>query len=145
MLSCHSTQKEMTVPFTHARYAAPGQGYELSSHGDKRFSALFARLEDGRTIEEAYQLDVKGYRATSNNWRDGKGKPPLDRSIDCYAEYLKLWQQWARENPSLIEDLRNRADGYVLTDKFASSPVSQARALADILNDGEFLDLINKA
>ena len=123
------------MPWKYARYARlPGEGYELSSHGDRRFSALFARLADGRTIEEAYQLDVKGYRATSNNWRDGKGKPPLDRSIDTYIEYLKLWKQWAAENPALIDDLRIRAEGKVLTDKFASSPVSQARALADILN-----------
>lgn len=37
-------------------------GYEVSSQGDKRFSALYARLKDGRTIEEAYQLDVKNFR-----------------------------------------------------------------------------------
>lgn len=118
--------------WTHSRYS--NYGYELSSHGDKRFSALFAKLADGRTIEQAYQLDVKGYRTVSNDWRSGKGKPPLDRSIDLYAEYLKLWKQWAAENPALIEDLRVRAEGRVLTDKFASSPVSQARALCDILN-----------
>ncbi len=33
-------------------------GYEVSSIGDIRFSALFARLEDGRTIEQHYQCDV---------------------------------------------------------------------------------------
>ena len=46
-----------------------------------------------------------------------------------------MWSQWAEENPSLLEDLRQKAQGKVLTDKFASSPVSQARALADILNE----------
>jgi hypothetical protein len=29
--------------------------YEVSSRGDKRFSALYAKLSDGRTIEQAYQ------------------------------------------------------------------------------------------
>ncbi len=119
----------------YARYSP--NGYELSSHGDKRFSALFAKLADGRTIEQAYQLDVKGYRTVSNDWRTGKGKPPMDKSKDLYAEYLKLWQQWAVENPLLIKDLAVRAAGKTLTDKFASSPVSQARALADILNSME--------
>lgn len=124
---------DMTKRWTHARYAA---GYEVSTHGDRRFSAFVARLEDGRTIEEAYQLDVKGYRKVSNDWRAGKGRPPLIKGIDLYAEYLKLWQQWAKENPAMIQELcRKTAMHRVLTDKFASGSVSQARALADILND----------
>lgn len=48
--------------------------------------------------------------------------------------YLPLWQEWARQNPELIEDLRAKSAGKVLTDKFANTRVSQARALADILN-----------
>jgi hypothetical protein len=42
-------------------------GYEVSTVGDKRFSALVAKLKDGRTIEEAYQLDVKGFRQLGND------------------------------------------------------------------------------
>lgn len=121
--------------YKYARYAA--NSYEVSSHGDKRFSALYARLKDGRTIEEAYQLDVKGYRAISNSWKIGKGRPPLDKTKDLWTEYLALWKQWALENPELIEDLRQRAKNRTLTDKFASSPISQARALAEILNTQE--------
>lgn len=108
-------------------------GYEVSSRGDRRFSALYARLVDGRTIEQAYQLDVKGYRATSNNWMTGKGKPPLVPR-DIWPEYLALWQTWARENPTLIVELRWRAMGGILTDMFATSPCNQAHALAHILN-----------
>ena len=53
-----------------------------------------------------------------------------------YSEgYLPLWQEWARQNPELIEELRINANGKTLTDKFANeTTVSQARALADILN-----------
>jgi len=114
-------------------------GYELSTAGDKRFSALVAKLPDGRTIEEAYQLDVKGYRKFGNNWRLGKGKPPLwtHQSKNLWDEYLELWTIWAAANPALIADLRLKSEGLVLTDKFASTPVSQARALAIILNQGE--------
>jgi hypothetical protein len=52
-----------------------------------------------------------------------------------YTEgYLPLWQEWARQNPELIEELRTKAAGKTLTDYFADTRVSQARALADILN-----------
>lgn len=42
-------------------------------------------------------------------------------------------------NPTLLEELRVKAQehDYLLTDMFASSDVSQARALADILNETE--------
>ena len=116
--------------FTHGRTG----GYEVSTQGDKRFSALVARLSDGRTIEEWYQCEVKGYP----HWKAGKGKPPLhDISRDELWEcYLALWKTWADENPKLIEDLRSRAAkaGYHLSDRFASTDVNQARALATILN-----------
>lgn len=51
-----------------------------------------------------------------------------------YVGYLPLWQEWARQNPELIEELRTKAAGKTLTDQFANTRVSQARALADILN-----------
>ena len=113
-------------------------GYECSSRGDRRFSAFFARLEDGRTIEQHYQCDVKAYDPGGVNWKLGKGRPPRDRSIDLYSEYLKLWERWAAMNPSLIEELRAIAQMHrgMLSDRFATSPVNQARALSDILNKG---------
>jgi hypothetical protein len=113
-----------------ARYAA--NGYEVSSRGDRRFSALYARLRDGRTIEQAYQLDVKGYRSLgATDWRVGKGRPPVvSMTRDAlWTAYLALWQQWASENPAAIADLRQKASDRVLTDRFASTPISQARAL----------------
>lgn len=51
-----------------------------------------------------------------------------------YIGYLPLWQEWAEQNPELIEELREKAKGKTLTDQFANTRVSQARALADILN-----------
>lgn len=94
---------------------------------------MCARLRDGRTIEEAYQLDVKGYRRFSDRWQVGKGKRPLV-DVDLWAEYLLLWERWADENPGLLEDLRVKAVDKILTDRFASTDISQARALAIILN-----------
>ena len=116
-----------------SRYKPKGKdNYEVSTQGDKRFSALVATLSDGRTIEEAYQVGVKGYSSI----KEGKGKPPKDKNIDTYTEYKKLWQQWAKENPELLNELRKQSKGKVLTDKFANTDVSQARALAEILNEG---------
>ncbi|WP_049858581.1 hypothetical protein [Gloeothece citriformis] len=126
--------------YNWSRYPQPGQAaYEVSSQGDKRFSALVARLDDGRTIEEAYQLDVKGYRSSPSDkdWHKGKGKSPLNgKSQDELSnEYKALWEQWAKENPHLMIELANTTKGKILTDKFATSDISQARALAEILGE----------
>lgn len=110
-------------------------GYECSSKGDNRFSAFFARLPDGCSIEYHYQVGVKGYPSI----KEGKGQPPKTRmSADAlYERYLALWRQWAQLNPELIEELRfhaSQCDG-VLRDSFATGHVNQARALAQILNE----------
>lgn len=109
--------------------------YEVSTKGDRRFSALVATLFDGRTIEEAYQLDVKGYRAVSSDWRTGKGKRPL-RNLDLWTEYLALWMTWAEQNPDLIEHLDELCPiDCRLTDTFShGKPISQANALSVILD-----------
>jgi hypothetical protein len=127
-----ATEQEI---YKWARYSQ--NSYEVSSQGDKRFSALYATLKDGRTIEEAYQLDVKGYRSKGNDWRLGKGKAPL-RNISreqSWEEYKQLWRTYLNENPELLKELQDKARGKVLTDKFASTDISQARALAEILNE----------
>ena len=124
--------------------------FEVSTKGDERFSALNATFKPGtvidgvnvggRTIEDVYQKVIK---------KSGKGQAPAkdsklyneslktkeDREDFSYTKgYLPLWQEWARQNPELIEELREKAKGKVLTDMFANTRVSQARALADILN-----------
>ena len=124
--------------------------YEVSTIGDKRFSALNATFKkgtiiegvdvSGKTIEYVYQNVLKKSR---------KGQPPSkesrlyneslrtdeEKEDFSYTEgYLPLWQEWAKQNPELIEELRTKAAGKTLTDKFADTRVSQARALADILN-----------
>lgn len=120
--------------YTWKRY----DGYECSSKGDTRFSALFATLPDGRTIEEAWQLDCKGYRAHTNSWRDAKGKRPLEGFNPTYDDYKALWATWAKANPELMRELAEASAirDYCLSDMFASTNISQARALAELLNEG---------
>jgi hypothetical protein len=97
---------------------------------------MFARMPDGRTIEAHYQCDIKGHAPGSSDWRLGKGKPPLDTSIDTWAAYKQLWVEWARHNPELISELSivASANDNVLSDVFANTDISQARALCEILN-----------
>ncbi len=108
-------------------------GYEVSTAGDRRFSALVAQMPDGRTIEMHYQCDVKGYDPGGRNWRRGKGKPPIRRR-DLWPEYLSLWCTWAHHNPGLMDDLQ-RVSGLVLRDRFARTEVNQAHALAVLLTE----------
>ena len=110
------------------------EGYEVSSKGDKRFSAFYARLPDGRTIEEHYQCDIKGYDPGGTNWKLGKGKPPLKplTHIALWKEYLNLWRIYIENNPELLEKLKQHA---VLKDSFATSNINQARALCFLLNE----------
>lgn len=49
--------------------------------------------------------------------------------------YYPLWKEWAALNPGLIKDLREKSKGKVLTDQFAKTGVSQARALTEILGE----------
>lgn len=111
-------------------------GYEVSTKGDKRFSALTAKLKNGKTIEEIYQLDIKGYREFSNDWKYGKGKKPLkDITEDVlFEEYKNLWKTFFNENSELLEELAVITKDKVITDMFAHTNISQARAIAEILN-----------
>lgn len=62
-----------------------------------------------------------------------------------YTEgYLPLWQEWARQNPELIEELRAASKGKTLVDRYARTAVNQARALTDILNDDKFFNNTSK-
>jgi hypothetical protein len=107
---------------TWARY----DGYEVTSAGDTRFSALFARLPTGETVEDRYQCGVKGF----SHWRVGKGKPG-----GSWGAYLAIWEEWARHNGSLLAELLTIVGpNGTLSDRYATSEINQAHALAVLLN-----------
>ena len=115
-------------------------GYEVSSLGDKRFSALFAKMSDGRTIEAHYQCDIKGYDVGGNNWKLGKGKPPLKKMSkeQLREKYLELWIDWAKLNKEAVKELYKtmvKLNLDTLTDRFAKTDISQAWALSEIINN----------
>ena len=108
---------------------------ELSSAGDKRFSALYARLKkfDNMTIEYIYQVHIKGY----DSIKEGKDKPGLLMDYESQRkEYIKLWWAYLEENPTYLQYLcEKRKQGYVFHDKFArKNSVNQAEALTALVD-----------
>ena len=102
--------------------------YEVSSAGDKRFSALYAKFKDGETIELKW-AKAKGYKTIA----EAKNKPALTKNFDYKTTYFNLWKEWSKENSKLIEDLRVKSEGKKLVDKFAKTENNQAAALTEIL------------
>jgi hypothetical protein len=112
-------------------------GYQVSSQGDRRFSAFYAIMPDGRTLECHYQCDTKGFDPGGVNWKLGKGKSSLRKDVNLLKEYVALWTIWASNNMALMRELYFLAKdkNYVLSDCFATTEVNQANALAIVLND----------
>jgi FMN phosphatase YigB (HAD superfamily) len=109
--------------------------YECSSKGDKRFSALYAKL-NGKSIEEIYQLDIKGYRGKVKHWKEAKGKSPFNGKSkeQLFKEYVELWKEYFRRYPELLEEIKEKAKDKTITDMFGVTSINQARAICYILN-----------
>tara|TARA_R100001082_G_scaffold111273_1_gene94634 strand:+ start:4349 stop:14581 length:10233 start_codon:yes stop_codon:yes gene_type:complete len=117
--------------------------FEVSTAGDKlgkQFSAFNAKFADGKTIEEAYQLDVKGYRSLGWDLKKakadkGKNAPNQMSPKELEQAYDDLWSKWAQENPGKIEELADATFGMRLTDKFAGKGnVNQAKSLQKLVD-----------
>lgn len=114
---------------------------------DKQFKIAYRNTDraslNGYTGLEMIDMFLKAGSIPTNivfskEWVDtGKFNLSREELEDfSYTEgYLPLWQEWAKQNPELIDELRVKSAGKTLTDQFANTRVSQARALADILNN----------
>lgn len=107
---------------------------ECSSRGIKALSAMYCLMDDGRSIEQHYQCDVKGYDIGGTNWRLGKGRPPKTpmTRTEQYEKYKALWKEYL---PNTMLDELIKQPIRILTDSFATSEINQAAAIADILNE----------
>ena len=122
--------------------------YETArQHPDKQFKVAYRNTDkaslNGYTGFEMIDMFLQAGPIPNNivfskEWVD-TGKFNLSKAeledFSYYNGYLPLWQEWAKQNPDLIAELAEKAKGKTLTDKFAGTNVSQARALSDILND----------
>lgn len=80
---------------------------ECSSKGDRRFSALFARLRSygNETIENIYQREkIFSDGRTNLTFKEAKGQVAVNQE---YLEifYFNLWEIYFHENPELIDYL----------------------------------------
>lgn len=96
-------------------------GYEVSTKGDKRYSSLYATLEDGSTIETSY-------RNSNIDHTDKSASHDL---------YKSLWTEYFCLNPQLLDELLKLAKehDYCLTDSVTKSIVNHADIIAEIMND----------
>lgn len=69
---------EPTVPYEWTIDSTPRPAYDVSMRGDNRFHPQKALLHDGKSIDEVYQLDIKGYRVKSDDPSKFRGLPPLE-------------------------------------------------------------------
>ena len=132
--------KSICCLYSWARRVKRGEPYyECSSKGDKRFSAIFAKIKSlgNKSIEEIYQLDLKGYRNKVKHWKEAKGLPPLNNKTEdeLFKEYVSLWKLYFKENPELLKEISQKAIGKTITDMFGVTSINQARAIAYILNN----------
>lgn len=122
--------------FTWERFG----GYECSSKGDKRLSAFFAIMPDGRSIESTYQCDSKENEPGGKEWKKYKGRPPKAKitNQELYERYKALWAVWVAEHLELFAEVAeivlDKHQG-VFSDMFAKTNINQARALADLANE----------
>jgi len=79
---------------------------ECSSRGDKRFSALYAKV-NGKSIEEQYQASKKfADGSTGLDWTSAKGRVALNQQ-ECNVIYSHLWDVYIQEHPNLLTILQN--------------------------------------
>ena len=112
------------IPSKFKEYVESGQ---INKDYSKDFQDNEGRVQ--QFFRENYNIHL------INEYFFEKGKHETFEDFSYYEAYLPLWQEWAKQNPELIDELRIKAKGKTLTDQFANTRVSQARALADILNN----------
>jgi hypothetical protein len=86
---------------------------ECSSKGDRRFSALYARIRarENQSIEELYQAHkVFADGSTGLPWRKAKGRADCVNMDECRMLYALLWREYIAENPEL-NFILNKASG----------------------------------
>ena len=105
--------------------------YVESGQIDKDYSKDFQ--DNGGRVQQFFRENYNIHLI--NEYFFEKGKHETFEDFSYYEGYLPLWQEWAKQNPTLISELKAKSAGKTLTDKFARTKVSQARALTDILNN----------
>lgn len=123
---------------------------ECSSRGDKRFSALWAKVEIfgvTDTIENHYQLSKRFETLMGvevpQHWKDAKGKKPSFFEVDGQVFDLKhldkfyslMWVKYLDNHPELVRYAR-QFDDYNDMFKSKNSIVCQADVIRQYIKQG---------
>lgn len=117
--------------------------YEVAKQNpEKTFKIAYTNKEDETTLNgytgaEMFSMFIEAGQVPNNiqfseSWSNQK------QNLENYSYiqgYLPLWKEWAKQNPELIKQLWEKAQGKKLRDRFAKGQVSQARALEEILTE----------
>jgi hypothetical protein len=122
------------------RYSEGQPSFEVSTKAEpagRAYSAFNARIKGrgNKSIEDLYQIDVKGGEKISPGRYTKKGSAydgPLSHD-ELYGEYKNLWREFFAENPDKLTEIAELTRGKKITDQFASSDISQARVIHEIL------------
>lgn len=118
---------------------------ECSSEGDKRYSALFAKVsvfDKEDTIENHYQMCKRFSNYVPKNWYDAKGRKPTHiviNGISLDARFLTpfyklLWVKYLDANPDLVEHAKTFD---FFHDKFKGQSINcQADIIKQYVKDG---------
>lgn len=120
------------------QFSVSENGFDVSDKEDKlakKFSPYLAKLSDGRSIEEHYQVDIKGYTSIE----EGRRNPSKNLTgEELKKAYLDLWREWADAHPELMGKLRDAA--LKNNNSLVSSFLLQADVLTTLLNEGYGLE-----
>ncbi|AMN31342.1 DarT1-associated NADAR antitoxin family protein [Clostridium perfringens] len=130
-------------------YEVKSKTLECSSKGDKRFSALYAKVKVNgvlNSIENHYQnskvfKNNKGEFITYNDWKKGKGKKPIAFLIEGYLLplnygtmfYNLLWYKYLKCNKEL-EKILEQYDYYSDLFRVKGAYVCQADVINEYMN-----------
>lgn len=99
---------------------------ECSTKGDTRFSPFYAKPSclNGFSIEEVYHaMKIFDDGSTGLSWREAKLAREVGHEVvnqdECNMMYSYAWDEYIRENPELLEVLK-QASG--LSDIFGKEP-----------------------
>jgi hypothetical protein len=120
---------------------------ECSSKGDKRYSALYAKVKVfGKldSIENHYQLCKRFGDIKPQTWKDAKGKQPThihingkDYDVKFLSMFYKLlWLKYLNQNPELVEYAKQFDDFHDIF-KGRNTVNCQADVIRQYIKDGK--------
>ena len=152
-LALKSNDKYYSITSGTSGFPSVEQAFEIQDVARKEyipteFLELVQNYQNAITEEQQIEIEQKfrtDYGVYLINPEPGSERNLLNEHYFYNEGYLPLWKIWAKQNPELIEELRITSKGKVLTDQFADTFISSAKALAEILSESTHISAIDVA